>query len=95
MTITKQRRFIYFPNRRILTKHKNIDTVVNVNLKMGNYGHIKVGKKGREKLPLEWPLASALFLTPNQLFLLLTKSVTIPTANIENGGMMQKAIQDS
>ena len=29
-------------------------SIVNVNLKMGNYGHIKVGKSGREKLPLEW-----------------------------------------
>ena len=27
---------------------------VNGKFKMGNYGHIKVGRSGREKLPLEW-----------------------------------------
>ncbi len=27
---------------------------VNVNLEMGNYGHVKVGRSGREKLPPEW-----------------------------------------
>jgi hypothetical protein len=28
---------------------------VNVNLKMGNYGGIKIGRNRGEKLPLEWP----------------------------------------
>jgi hypothetical protein len=28
--------------------------LVNVNLRMGNYGHVKVARSGREKLPPGW-----------------------------------------